>query len=224
MAFSAGSAFPLWQSLTVFVEKRYFYATAKDWTMATTSLNISLPEALKEFVHERVAEKAYSNPSDYVRALIHGLQKRRAEEKLEQLLLQGLASGEPRPYDFEEIRARGATAPCWRKAAGMTKRAVQRRLAEQDIVDQALHIHRSNPAAARRFLEAVDSRSPCCLTCPRSVHLDTMAASKVCACGGWGGFEGHFIFYRPTVDGIEVIRVLHASRDLAAVLDENPDE
>ena len=80
--------------------------------MATTSLNISLPEALKEFVHERVAEKAYSNPSDYVRALIREDQRRRAEEKLEQLLLEGLESGEPRPYDLEEIR-----------------RALQRRLA-----------------------------------------------------------------------------------------------
>jgi hypothetical protein len=29
-------------------------------------------------------------------------------------------------------------------------------------------------------------------------------------------------FYRPVADGIEVIRVLHSSRDLAAVLDEDP--
>jgi antitoxin ParD1/3/4 len=72
--------------------------------MATTSLNISLPEALKEFVHERVAEKAYSNPSDYVRALIREDQRRRAEERLEQLLLEGIASGEPRAYDLEQIR------------------------------------------------------------------------------------------------------------------------
>ena len=82
--------------------------------MATTSLNISLPEALKEFVHERVAEQAYSNPSDYIRALIRADQKRRAEEKLEQLLLEGLESGPAREYDFEEIR-----------------REVRRRLAEQ---------------------------------------------------------------------------------------------
>lgn len=65
--------------------------------MTTTSLNISLPEALKEFVHERVAEKTYSNPSDYVRALIREDQKRRAEEKLEQLLLEGLESGPAQP-------------------------------------------------------------------------------------------------------------------------------
>ena len=72
--------------------------------MTTTSMNISLPQSLKDFVMERVAEKAYSNPSDYVRALIREDRKCRAEERLEQLLLEGLQSGEPHPFDIEEIR------------------------------------------------------------------------------------------------------------------------
>lgn len=72
--------------------------------MTTTSLNFSLPEALEEFVQERVAEKAYSNPSDYVRALIREDQKRRAEEKLEQLLIEGLESGPASEYDSDAIR------------------------------------------------------------------------------------------------------------------------
>jgi antitoxin ParD1/3/4 len=38
--------------------------------MATTTLNISLPEALKEHVQKRVAEGGFSNASDFVRALI----------------------------------------------------------------------------------------------------------------------------------------------------------
>jgi antitoxin ParD1/3/4 len=38
--------------------------------MATATLNISLPEALKEHVQKRVAEGAFSNASDFVRALI----------------------------------------------------------------------------------------------------------------------------------------------------------
>jgi toxin ParE1/3/4 len=28
------------------------------------------------------------------------------------------------------------------------------------------------------------------------------------------GFEKHFIFYRPTADGIEIIRVFHGARDI----------
>jgi len=38
--------------------------------MVSTTLNISLPEALKEHVQKRVAEGAYSNASDFVRGLI----------------------------------------------------------------------------------------------------------------------------------------------------------
>jgi antitoxin ParD1/3/4 len=38
--------------------------------MATTTLNISLPEALKAHVQKRVAGGAFSNASDFVRALI----------------------------------------------------------------------------------------------------------------------------------------------------------
>jgi antitoxin ParD1/3/4 len=38
--------------------------------MATTTLNISLPEALKEHVRSRGAEGGFSNASDFVRALI----------------------------------------------------------------------------------------------------------------------------------------------------------
>jgi antitoxin ParD1/3/4 len=38
--------------------------------MSTTTLNISLPEALKEHVQKCVGEGAFSNASDFVRALI----------------------------------------------------------------------------------------------------------------------------------------------------------
>jgi toxin ParE1/3/4 len=31
------------------------------------------------------------------------------------------------------------------------------------------------------------------------------------------GFEGPLVFYRPLAGGIEIIRVLHASRDLEAL-------
>jgi antitoxin ParD1/3/4 len=68
----------------------------------TTTLHISLPESLKEYVKERVVEEHYSNPSDYIRALIRQDQKRRAEERLEQLLLAGLQSGPGKPMTPEE--------------------------------------------------------------------------------------------------------------------------
>lgn len=68
-------------------------------------MNISLPEALKEYVKERVAEEHYSNPSDYIRALIRDDQKRQAERKLERLLMEGLESGDAVPVTPEDWQA-----------------------------------------------------------------------------------------------------------------------
>ena len=76
--------------------------------MANTSMNVSLPEALKDYVQERVAEGTFSNPSDYVRALIRDDMKRREEEKLDALLMEGINSGPAEPMtreDWAEIRA-----------------------------------------------------------------------------------------------------------------------
>ena len=70
--------------------------------MATTTLHISLPEELKRYVQERVVAEAYSNPSDFVRALIREDRKRRSQEHLEALLLEGLESGAAQPLDEAE--------------------------------------------------------------------------------------------------------------------------
>ncbi len=58
-------------------------------------MNVSLPEALREFVEERVAEGSFANASDYVRALIRDDRAKRAQSKLEAKLLEGLESGPP---------------------------------------------------------------------------------------------------------------------------------
>jgi len=60
-----------------------------------TSLNVSLPEPLKDYVEAQVERGGYSTPSEYVRSLIREDQQRRAEERLERALLEGLASGPP---------------------------------------------------------------------------------------------------------------------------------
>lgn len=59
------------------------------------SLNISLPQSLKEYVETQVSTCGYSTPSEYLRELLRQDQKHRAEEKLETLLLEGLNSGDP---------------------------------------------------------------------------------------------------------------------------------
>jgi antitoxin ParD1/3/4 len=63
--------------------------------MTMASLNISLPQSLKDYVEEQIKASGYSTPSEYVRELLREDQKRRAQEKLETLLLEGLNSGDP---------------------------------------------------------------------------------------------------------------------------------
>lgn len=65
--------------------------------MAT--MNISLPEPLKEFVDLRVQEQGYSTSSEYIRELIRNDQNRRAEQRVTALILKGLESGPPIPGD-----------------------------------------------------------------------------------------------------------------------------
>lgn len=77
--------------------------------MGQESMNIALPESLKEFVLRQVADGGYSSASEYVRELIRSEQKRKAQERLELALLQGLESGTPREFtadDWAELKRR----------------------------------------------------------------------------------------------------------------------
>jgi antitoxin ParD1/3/4 len=76
------------------------------WRTSMQSMNISLPEPLKEFVDGQIAAGRYSSVSEYVRELIRADEKRKAEERLEALLLEGLQSAETEltPADWSEIR------------------------------------------------------------------------------------------------------------------------
>jgi antitoxin ParD1/3/4 len=65
------------------------------------TMNIALPESMKHFVQERVSQGGYSSVSEYVRELIRADQKRKVEEKIDALLLEGLDSGEPIPITKE---------------------------------------------------------------------------------------------------------------------------
>jgi antitoxin ParD1/3/4 len=71
-----------------------------------STMNISLPEALKTFVDERVAGGSYGTSSEYVRELIRRDQGRL---HLRGLLLDGAASAATAPIDrayFNGLRER----------------------------------------------------------------------------------------------------------------------
>jgi len=75
-----------------------------------STMNISLPESLKEFVDKQVAERGYGTSSEYVRDLIRREQDR---ERLRELLLDGASSPVAGPADKAYF-------------AGLRKRARQR--------------------------------------------------------------------------------------------------
>ncbi len=58
-----------------------------------TTVTISLPESLKEFIESEVQTKGYGNVSEYMRGLLRAAQARDMDSRLEALLLEGLGSG-----------------------------------------------------------------------------------------------------------------------------------
>jgi antitoxin ParD1/3/4 len=58
------------------------------------TMNISLPDPMKQYVEEQVTVGDYSSASEYMRELVRADQKRNAREQLERTLLESLAEGE----------------------------------------------------------------------------------------------------------------------------------
>jgi antitoxin ParD1/3/4 len=78
-------------------------------SMSQETMNIALPDNLKEYILRQASDGGYSSASEYVRELIRSDQKRKAQERLESLLLEGLESGEAREFtaeDWAELKRR----------------------------------------------------------------------------------------------------------------------
>jgi antitoxin ParD1/3/4 len=70
-------------------------------------MNISLPDQLKDFVDNQIGSGRYSSVSEYVRELIREDEKRKAQERLESMLMEGMKSGSPSEMsrkDWDDIR------------------------------------------------------------------------------------------------------------------------
>ncbi len=79
------------------------------------SMNISLPDPMKQFVEEQVSAGGYSSAREYVRELVRADQRRKAKDQLEEILLAALKS-EPEvvtPEWWAKLRAeiRGEAKP-----------------------------------------------------------------------------------------------------------------
>ncbi|MGX0879701.1 antitoxin ParD1/3/4 [Roseovarius sp. MBR-154] len=73
--------------------------------MAT--MNVSLPDPMKNWIEVRLKDGSFSNTSDYVRHLIRRDQERaQAIEALQRGIDEGVKSGDPEPFNFKAFKAR----------------------------------------------------------------------------------------------------------------------
>jgi toxin ParE1/3/4 len=104
-------------------------------------------------------------------------------------------------------------------------------LTQADIDEIAAYIAGDNVGAGLRFLSAFGEACEQLLKMPQfgRVFLEAGPREFEIRCYPLIGFANWLIFYRPTHDGIEVVRVLHGARDVGALLADEitggqPDE
>ncbi|MBI5094031.1 MAG: type II toxin-antitoxin system RelE/ParE family toxin [Candidatus Hydrogenedentes bacterium] len=101
----------------------------------------------------------------------------------------------------------------------MTLKLIKREIAKRDIIELADYIARDSLEAAEQFIVAVVAAFRFLTQTPgagaRRDYLDpSLTGLRI-----WPvrGFEKHLVFYRETVEGLEIVRVLHATRDIEAL-------
>ena len=75
-----------------------------------TSLHISLPTSLKQWVTEQVEAGGYGTESEYISELLRNEQKRKLRAQIEANLLEALESGPSEPLtaqEWNDIRREG---------------------------------------------------------------------------------------------------------------------
>ena len=85
-----------------------------------STMNISLPTGLKQWVERQVSTGGFSTASEYVRDLIRREQEREARARIDQELTNAIDSGESTPMtqrDWHRVREEGL-----KKAKSMRKK------------------------------------------------------------------------------------------------------
>ena len=104
----------------------------------------------------------------------------------------------------------------------MTVRVLSSDAALRDLDEQAKFIQRDSPDAAIRFLAAAEVSFHLLAGMPELGERQEFERKELADLRAWQvrGFENYLIFYRPIEHGVEIVRVLHAARDIAAILEE----
>lgn len=96
--------------------------------------------------------------------------------------------------------------------------------ARQDLIDLATYLYSADPISdvSERFLTAAEHAFEKLAQMPGMGVAYPSDFGRSANLRRWPipGFRNYLIFYRPVATGIEVIRVLHGSRDIAAAFGE----
>ena len=190
-----------------------------------TSLNISLPEALKGYVESQVASGDWSTPSEYVRELIRQDKERR---------MGNLRAGTSCRCEGEKNRGIDCRHP--QEGAGhraaresptgvKSSRIVLSEVAVADILEQAdWYEAQADQKLARRWEKSVTSALLRISVRPSAGGFaPSVRRNKGNRRSPVAGFPKHLIFYRVREKEILILRVVHGARDLESLFSGKAD-
>jgi len=64
-------------------------------------VTVTFPEKIKDYIEQQTALEGHSTTSDYLQKLVNEERRRKAEARLEELLMEGINSGDPVPVTPE---------------------------------------------------------------------------------------------------------------------------
>jgi toxin ParE1/3/4 len=104
----------------------------------------------------------------------------------------------------------------------MTRQILIKPRAVVDLDEQLLHLSLSSLRVAQRFQQAVRLSFQRLAQTPDLGELLPSRKSRRTDFRVWPvrGFPNHLIYFREIAGGIEIVRLLHGTRDVGALLDE----
>jgi toxin ParE1/3/4 len=98
--------------------------------------------------------------------------------------------------------------------------------AKQDLLEHVLYLTKINLDIAERFIDASEETFVKLAQMPRKGKLREREHPELVGVRQWfvSGFDHYLIFYRPIKGGIEILRVLHGTQDIDAILDSEASE
>lgn len=105
----------------------------------------------------------------------------------------------------------------------MSHKIIKTPQAQLDLLELADFIAQDSLNAAQRFLKAAEAAFQLLAETPEMGTCCQFQDPQAAGVRVWSirGFENYLVFYRPIEAGIDVIRVIHGARDIAAIFSGN---